>query len=173
MNFMPNDLQNILFKKAVFGGYNTYQVEDVITKIVEDLSELLKDNSKLKERHEDQQEKLKYYRSIEQTLQNSLVVAQQTAEEIVANARKTAENITREAELEARKGIEDANADVRNITIEYERLRREVEAYKIRIESLLKAQLRSLENFEEFGRVSDRTAAERISADRTSADKTA
>lgn len=145
MNFTPNDLQNILFKRALF-GFNQLQVEDVLDKVVEDLSAYIKENTKLKEKVEDIQEKLNYYRQIEQNLQNSLVIAQQTSDEIVTNAKKNAENILKEAELNARQIIEDANKEVLSVRFEYERIRREMEAYKVKAESIIKAQLQSLRN---------------------------
>lgn len=144
MNFVPNDLQNVVFKKALM-GYNGYQVEDVLQKVVEDLSELIRENARLKEKLEDGQDKLKYYKGIETSLQNSLIVAQQTSEEIVANARKNAENIIKEAELQANQIIEESNRGVLGVRFEYERLRREVEAYKAKIESIIQSQLKSLQ----------------------------
>ena len=148
MNFMPNDLQNIVFKKGLV-GYNAYQVEDVLQKVVEDLAELIRDNTKLKEKLTDEQDKLKYYKSIENQLQNSLIIAQQTSEEIVANARKNAENIVKEAELQANQIIEEANRGVLGIRFEYERLKREVEAYRAKIESIIQSQLKSLQTLNE------------------------
>ena len=145
MNFTPNDIQNILFKRSLF-GFNQLQVEDVLDKVVEDLSDYIRENNKLKEKLDDVQDKLNYYKGIEQTLQNSLIVAQQTSDEIISNAKKNAENIVKEAELTARKIIEDANHEVLSIKYEYERLQRDVEAYRAKVESIIRAQLRSLQN---------------------------
>lgn len=145
MNFTPNDIQNILFKRSLF-GFNQLQVEDVLDKIVEDMSAYIKENNKLKEKLDDVQDKLNYYKGIEQSLQNSLIIAQQTSDEIIQNAKKNAENILKEAELSARKIIEDANHEVLSIRFEAERLQREVEAYRAKVESIIRAQLRSLQN---------------------------
>jgi cell division initiation protein len=145
LNFTPNDIQNILFKRSLF-GFNQLQVEDVLDKVVEDLSDYIRENNKLKEKLDDIQDKLNYYKGIEQTLQNSLIVAQQTSDEIISNAKKNAENIVKEAELTARKIIEDANHEVLSIKYEYERLQRDVEAYRAKVESIIRAQLRSLQN---------------------------
>ena len=134
MNFVPNDLQNIAFKKAMV-GYNVLQVEDVLLKVVEDLSDLIKENAKLKEKLEDSQDKVKYYKTIENNLHNSLIIAQQTSEEIVANARNSADNIHKEAELKAQQIVEEAHKQVLSVRFEYENLRREVVAYKAKIES--------------------------------------
>jgi cell division initiation protein len=145
LNFTPNDIQNILFKRSLF-GFNQLQVEDVLDKIVEDMSAYIKENNKLKEKLDDVQDKLNYYKGIEQSLQNSLIIAQQTSDEIIQNAKKNAENIQKEAELSARKIIEDANHEVLSIRFEAERLQREVEAYRTKVESIIRAQLRSLQN---------------------------
>ncbi len=148
MNFVPNDLQNIMFKKSLL-GYNSYQVEDVLEKVVEDLTELIKDNARLKEKLEDSQEKLKYYKGIETSLQNSLLIAQQTSDEVIANAKKSAENIQKEADLRARQILEEANREVLGVRFEYERVKRDVEGYKAKIESIIRAQLKALQNLDD------------------------
>lgn len=146
MNFVPNDLQNIAFKRAI-GGYNILQVEDVLLKVVEDLSELIKENAKLKEKLEDNQDKVKYYKSIENSLHNSLVIAQQTSDDIVANARDNAENIQKEAELKAQQIVDEAHKEVLSVKFEYERLRRDLNVYKAKVESIIRSQLKLMDNF--------------------------
>ncbi len=148
MNFVPNDLQNIMFRKSLL-GYNSYQVEDVLEKVVEDLTELIKDNARLKEKLEDSQEKVKYYKGIETSLQNSLLIAQQTSDEVIANAKKSAENIQKEADLRARQILEEANREVLGVRFEYERVKRDVEGYKAKIESIIRAQLKALQNLDD------------------------
>jgi len=148
VNFMPNDLQNIVLKKSLM-GYNILQVEDLLAKVAEDLAEHIKDNAKLKDKLEDSLEKINYYKGIETSLHNSLVVAQQTSDEIIANAKKSAENIIKEAELQAKQIIEEANRDVLDTRKEYERVKRDVEAYRMKVESIIRAQLRSMQNLDE------------------------
>ncbi|NMA66345.1 MAG: DivIVA domain-containing protein [Clostridiaceae bacterium] len=148
MNFLPNDLQNIVLKKS-FMGYNIMQIEDLLDKIVEDLAEHIKENSRLKDKLDDSLEKINYYKGIESSLQNSLIVAQQTSDEIIANAKKNAENIIKEAELKAKQIIDEANRDVLDTQKEFERMKREVETYRIKVESIIRAQLRSMQNLDE------------------------
>ncbi|NLO94079.1 MAG: DivIVA domain-containing protein [Clostridiaceae bacterium] len=144
MNFLPNDLQNIAFKRAI-GGYNMLQVEDVILKVVEDLSELIKENNKLKEKLEESQERVRYYRGIEDKLHNSLIVAQQTSDEIVANARDAADNMKKEAELTSQQIVDQAHKEILSVKFEYERLRRDLTAYKCKVESIIKSQLKLMD----------------------------
>ncbi len=148
MNFVPNDLQNIVFKKSLL-GYHSYQVEDVLDKVVEDLTELIKENARLKEKLEDTQDKLKYYKGIESSLQNSLLIAQQTSDDVVANARKSAENIQKEADLRAKQILEEAHREVLGVRFEHERVKRDVEGYKAKIESIIRSQLKALQNLDE------------------------
>ena len=150
VNFVPNDLQNIAFKKAVM-GYNILQVEDVLMKVVEDLSEMIKENNKLKEKLEETQDKVKYYKTIENNLHNSLIIAQQTSEEIIANARDNAENIVKEAELRAQQIIDEAHKEVLGVKFEYERIKRDLTAYKAKIESTIKSQLKLLDDLDDDG----------------------
>jgi cell division initiation protein len=157
VNFLPNDLQNIAFKKSMM-GYNILQVEDVLLKVVEDLSELIKENAKLKEKLEDSQDKVKYYKTIENNLHNSLIIAQQTSEEIVANARDNADNIVKEAELKAQQIIDEAHKQVLNVKFEYENLKRDVISYKAKIESIIKAQLMVMDGFEDEEKTVDKEA---------------
>ena len=144
MNFTPNELQNIIFRKSLI-GFHQYQVYDVVQKVVEDYSAYIRENAKMKEKIEDMQEKIQYYRSIEAALQNSLVVAQQSSEEVVTNAKKQAENIVVEANLRAMEILDQANRQVSGALFEKERLHHELEAFRVRIESLLRAQINLLE----------------------------
>ena len=49
MNYTPNDLQNITFKKS-FMGYNEDMVNEVLDKVIEDFSAYIHENIELKDR---------------------------------------------------------------------------------------------------------------------------
>ena len=55
---------------------------------MEDLAEHIRENFKAEGRLDDSLEKINYYKNIESSLQNSLIVAQQTSDEIIANAKR-------------------------------------------------------------------------------------
>lgn len=140
MNFTPNELQNVIFKKSLI-GFHQNQIYDVISRVVEDYSGYIRDNVKLKEKTDEMGEKIKYYMGIETALHNSLVVAHQTSEEIVQNARKQAENIVAEARINALQLIDQANKQITGALYEKERLQSELEAFRVRAESMLQAQI--------------------------------
>jgi len=143
MNYTPNDLQNITFKKN-FMGYNEDMVNDVLDKIIEDYTAYIRENVELKDKLALLNEGLQHYKSIEESLQNALLVAQQTGEDIKKNAYEKAENVIREAELKAQELISKANEEVVRIKFEYEESRKKLRMFKSKCETLLLSQLEML-----------------------------
>ena len=149
MNYTPYDLQNLTFKKS-FMGYSEDMVNDVLDKIIEDYTAYIRENVELKDKLALLNEGLQHYKTIEESLQNSLLVAQQTGEDIKKNAYEKAENIIREAEVRAQKLINDANQEVVKIRFEYEESRKKLHIFKSKCEMLLMSQLELLRQmFEE------------------------
>ena len=148
MNFTPNELQNVVFRRAPI-GFHQNQVYELMQRVVEDYAAYIRENTKLKEKLEEAHERLQYYKGIETSLQNSLIVAQQTSEDVVANARQQAENIVMEAKVRALETVDGANRQVSATLFEKERLERELQAFRIRAESLLQAQITLMRGFAE------------------------
>ncbi len=143
MNYTPNDLDNIKFKKGL-RGYDEDQVNDVLDNVIQDYEMYIKENIELKDRISVLNEGIQHYKNIEESLQNTLVVAQQTGEEIKKNSYQKAENIVKEAELKAQKMINDANQEVIKIRFEYEEMKKRLHLYKTKSETLLLSQLELL-----------------------------
>ena len=149
MNYTPNDLQNITFKKT-FMGYSEDMVNDVLDKIIEDYSAYIRENIELKDKLALLNEGLQHYKTIEESLQNTLLVAQQTGEDIKKNAYEKAENVIKEAEVRAQKVITDANQEVIKIKFEYEDMKKRLHVFKSIAETLLLSQLEIIKQmFEE------------------------
>lgn len=149
MNYTPNDLQNITFKKH-FRGYSEDMVNDVLDKVIEDYSAYIRENVELKDKLALLNEGLQHYKTIEESLQNTLLVAQQTGEDIKKNAYEKADNVIREAEIRAQKLINDANQEVVKIKFEYEDSKKKLHVFKSKCEMLLMSQLELLKQiFEE------------------------
>jgi len=143
MNYTPNDLDNIKFKKS-FRGYNEDQVNEVLDNIIQDYELYIKENVELKDRISVLNEGIQHYKNIEESLQNTLIVAQQTGEEIKKSAYEKAENIIKEAELKAQKIINDANQEVIKVRFEYEEMKKRLHIFKSKSETLLLSQLELL-----------------------------
>lgn len=143
MNYTPNDLQNLTFKKH-FMGYSEDMVNDVLDKVIEDYSAYIRENVELKDKLALLNEGLQHYKTIEEALQNALLVAQQTGEDIKKNAYEKAENVIREAEIRAQKLINDANQEVVKIKFEFEDSKKKLHMFKSKCEMLLMSQLELL-----------------------------
>ncbi|GAE87721.1 DivIVA domain-containing protein [Acetivibrio straminisolvens] len=144
MNYTPNELENLTFKRSVVGGYSEDMVNEVLDKIIEDYTAYIRENIELKDKVAVLNEAILHYKNIEESLQNTLLVAQQTSEEIKKNGYQKAENIIKEAEIKAQKIIDEANQEVLKIRFEYEELKRKLHSYKSKVESLLLSQLEIL-----------------------------
>ena len=143
MNYTPNDLDNIKFKKN-FMGYNEDQVNEVLDSVIQDYELYIKENIELKDRISVLNEGIQHYKNIEESLQNTLIVAQQTGEEIKKNSYEKAENIIKEAELKAQRIINDANQEVIKIRFEYEDMKKRLHIFKTKSDTLLLSQLELL-----------------------------
>lgn len=139
----PMEIHNKEFKKGM-RGYKEEDVDEFLDKVVADFERLYRENGELKDKISVVNERIDNYSLMEKTLQNTLVVAQTTAEEVVVNARKKSEVIIREAEEQAKRIIEEANNSVVEVHREYENLKKEVQVFKTRFKTLLESELEAL-----------------------------
>lgn len=149
----PLDIQNKEFKKSM-RGYKETDVDSFLDEIIVDYEKIYKENIELKDKISSLNEEIAKYNNLEETLKNTLVIAQNTAEEVGVNARKESELIIKEAKDTARSIIEDAHREVARIQNQYENLKKETFIYKNRFTNLLKSQLDTIERYyEEIERV--------------------
>lgn len=148
MNFTPNDLSNIVFRKSFMNGLDENQVYEVIQKIVEDYSDYIRELMKVKDQILDLKDRLSHYEKMEETLKKSLILAQQSSSDIISNAEKKAENIIDEAQNKAKEIIDEANREVVKIQFEAERTKKDLAVYKGKAVSLLESQMKLLGELE-------------------------
>jgi cell division initiation protein len=148
MNFTPNDLSNIVFRKSVVGGLNEDHVYEVIQKVIEDYTDYIHEMMKIKDQVMELKDRLSHFEKMEETLKNSLVLAQKTSSEIIATAEKKAEIILNEAKNRSKNLIEEANREIIRIQFEAERLKKDIAVYKGKIMSSINAQIKLLDEIE-------------------------
>lgn len=144
----PLDIHNKEFKRG-FRGYSEEEVDEFLDRVVKDFEKLYQENLELKETVERLGGKLEHYQHMENTLHSTLVIAQETAEEVKLNAKKETELLIKEAELRAQKMVEEAVAKVRKMTGEYEEMQKQAQIYRMRLRTLLQAQLEMVNHAEE------------------------
>jgi len=98
----PQQLDEQVFPKAVFGGYDMQAVDEFLMPLSEDYKTLYKENAVLKSKLRILVEKLEEYRQQEATMQNAMVAAQQAADKVIQEAERKAAEMMNEAEKTAR-----------------------------------------------------------------------
>ena len=143
----PLDIENKKFPTK-FKGYDDAEVDAFLDQITIDYERLYKENAELRAQVEENRKDLEHYRNVERTLQNTLVMAQTTAEDIKMNAQSRAEQIIRDAQSEARKATEEITKEEFEIRRRTEELKRQFSVYKAKMEALLISQLEILQDKE-------------------------
>ena len=84
--FTPQQIDQISFGKATFGGYNMQQVDEFLEPLTEDYVTLYKENALLKSKMRVLVGKLEEYRKNEKAMKESAANAQKTAEKMIKEA---------------------------------------------------------------------------------------
>ena len=147
MNLSPNDIGNRDFKRAM-RGYKKDEVEDFLIDVAEDFEKLYKENGVLKDKVSVLEERLKHYKDMEETIQKTLVMAQNTAEESKKNALRESELIIKDANETGARIIDRAKNDVVKINEEYDKLKAEFNIFRSKFRNFMKSQLDMFESLE-------------------------
>jgi len=145
----PLDIENKKFSKQMVNGYNVEEVDEFLDEIMLSYEKLYKDNIELKENTEVLHNDVGQYRNIESTLQNTLVIAQKTADEIQNVAKQQAEQIIKDAEITVKSRLEDLDTQILLKEKELLNLKKQFEVYKAKMESLLISQLELIKDITE------------------------
>ncbi|MDR0978574.1 MAG: DivIVA domain-containing protein [Lachnospiraceae bacterium] len=140
----PLDIENKRFAKQMVNGYSVDEVDDFLDELTADYEKLYKENNELKSNADELNSDVYKYKGIENTIQNTLIMAQSAAEETKQLAQKQAEQIIKEAETTAKIRVEELNSQIFAKQTELENTKKELDVYKAKMESLLIAQLELL-----------------------------
>lgn len=141
----PLDIHNKEFTRGL-RGYDQDEVNDFLDQVIKDFEIVIREKKELKRQVENLQEQLGHFTNIEETLNKSILIAQQTAEEIKGNATKESTLIVREAEKNADRIINEALEKSRRIEIEVEELKKQGKVFRTRLKMLVEAQLELVDN---------------------------
>ena len=141
----PLDVENKRFSKSI-KGYNVDDVDDFMDELTVQYEKLYKENAEYKEQVESMKKDLEHFRSVEHTLQNTLVMAQTTAEDIKKIATQQADQIIKDAQSEAKKALEDLSRQEFELKVKMEEMKKQFDMYKAKMEALLISQLELLKD---------------------------
>ena len=97
--FTPQQIEQISFSRATFGGYDMQDVDEFLEPLTEDYITLYKENALLKSKMKVLVGKLEEYRNNEASMKDAIV-----------NAQKTCDKMVKEAEAKCAQMLNDANA---------------------------------------------------------------
>ena len=147
----PLDIENKKFSKQMMNGYNVEDVDDFLDELVVDYEKNYKELAETNEKIDKLTSELEQYKNLEKTLQNTLVMAQTTAEEVkvvakqqadqlIAEAKAKAEEIQRESNENSTKKLDEIEKQIAIKERRFEEVKKQFDVYKAKMESLLISQ---------------------------------
>lgn len=147
MGLTPNEILSKEFESK-FRGYDIDQVNDFLDVVRVDYEKALDENEIFKRKLADSEEKLEYFAQLQDSLNSSIMVAQDAAERLKQNARKEAELILFEAEREADRVVNEASEQAKRIYNENEELKRNSGIYRQRLTQIIESHLSMIQDKE-------------------------
>jgi cell division initiation protein len=145
MPLTPLDIHNKEFSKG-FRGYDEDEVNEFLDQVIKDYEIIIREKKELEERLNDMSERIGHFNSIEETLNKSIVIAQEAAEEVKRNAYKEAKLIIKEAEKNADRIVNESLSKARKVALEIEELKKQSKVFRTRFKMLIEAQLELINN---------------------------
>ena len=151
MALTPLDIHNKEFDVKL-RGYDKDEVNDFLDQVIKDYEAVLKENDHLTESLKQSQEKLKYFNDLKDSLNQSIIVAQEAADKVKANSQREAEIINREAQKQgqdiidqandkARHIIEEASKKAKKLALETDDLRKQARIFRQKLQVMMESQL--------------------------------
>ena len=137
----PLDIENKKFGKQMMNGYSVEEVDDFLDDLTVDYSKNYKEISELRSKVDELNASLTHYKTIETTLQNTLLMAQETAEEVKNVAKQKSEQIITDARAAAEKQVNELNNEILTKQKSLDDIKKQFDIYKAKMESLLISQL--------------------------------
>lgn len=133
-------------------GYNEKEVDDFVKEVARTVQELTEENHALQETVKADEGKLKYFTELKDSLNKSILVAQEAADKVKTNAKREADIMIREAQKQATDIVSEANEksnqviessaeDTRKLTVETNDLKKQTRIFRQRLQVMLESQL--------------------------------
>ncbi len=159
MKLTPVEIKKQEFAK-VFRGYDPEEVQSFLDTIATDVEETMEQQSQMKEKIVELETQLKDYKTIERSLQQTLMQAQETSAKSVENARQEAYLIMREAELKASQMQDKARNDLTVLKEQITILKAKKDSIVARLKMLLNSELELIKALEVDEELQKKTSTE-------------
>ena len=148
MNITALDIRKQEFRKTL-RGFDAEEVQIFLETVAGAFEVSTKENAAFKERIRSLEDSLAQYTKLEQTLQDTLVTAQQVTDSTRENARREADLIVKEARVAADEEIETARRKLVQIKRDIVDLRSYKETFIARLRGMCRSHIELLQAFEQ------------------------
>lgn len=145
MPLTPLDIHNKEFNKA-FRGYDEDEVNEFLDQVIKDYELVIREKKDFEEKVKELNSRLTHFNTIEETLNKSILIAQESAEDVRRNAQKEAKLIIKEAEKNADRIINESLLKSRKLQVEIDELKKQSKIFRNRFKMLVEAQLELIDN---------------------------
>ena len=170
--FTPQQIEQISFGKATFGGYDMKDVDEFLEPLTEDYVTLYRENALLKSKMRVLVGKLEEYRQNEASMKDAIVNAQKACDKMIKEAEAKCAKMLSEANAAAAENTRNADSLIASENARVEEAKKAAAAKIDEIEEQLRSCLQALERIKEANRPSapaafdfDRTEGKTESAD--------
>lgn len=140
----PLDIQNTKFATSAI-GYKKSEVDQFMTDLLKDYEAVYKKNAESSERIKSLSKMLESYKGMEETMKNTLMVAQSSAEQLTSSARHEADVIIAEAKEKSKEIISKANENLAELNAQYELLKKEIAMFILKTKAEFEVQIKGLD----------------------------
>lgn len=163
---MQSRLSALDIKKKEFEqkmrGYDAVEVRAYLDIVSQEMDSLTIEKAQAEHELADTKKRLEHFLSLEQTLERTLVGAQQTSIKMEEQARKESELIIREAELKRDQTLNNINSELDKAQGELFRLRAEYDSTLVRMRALMSGFAAFMERLEADAKLSLPAASSQI-----------
>ena len=138
------EIQEIGFEKAVFGGYDMKSVDTFLERVAEEFAAMQKENASLKAKMKVLVDKIEEYRGVEDGMRRTLMSAQSIAQDTIDKAKKEAEDIVAAAKTETESKVQDTRSEIELVARKLEAARKSTVEFVARVSAAYQAQAKAL-----------------------------
>ena len=129
-------------------GYNRAEVNKFVTDVIKETEGIIKKCKDQKKEIADLKDKLSHYEDLENTLKQSLINAEKTADNVKRLAREEANIIVSDAKHNASRIVGESLLKARKIEDEADRLEKNVKIFKRKLKIIVEQQMAVVEEIE-------------------------
>ena len=148
----PQDIRDQEFKQSPL-GYSKDQVNEFQEELADELETLIRESNEIHVENKEARLALTTYMNVEDSLKETLLLAQKTAQETLKNAQNEADTVLRKANTEKEALLFTAHQDIAQIQNDIRKLQAQRDSMLIKLTSSLRSNLEVLE--EEFSNKDD------------------